>query len=214
MIGEPRTSFDEKLAIDYKWFDAHNIVPRYEFGHGLSYTTFELTDLRVHPEHHKDETIHQTAEKHIGPLELYDTLYVARVEVRNTGERDGAEVPQLVSRWRTSLAREEDCHWRQAERWRRRSRASIAAVTKLTAVHDLPSLAASTTAPPSGLHQGVAQAGAAHNRRVPSRKLRYVNEANLSARRTLRCGMLSRRRGACPRARSCSRRVTALATWC
>lgn len=97
MIGEPRTSFDEKLAIDYKWFDAQGHIPRYEFGHGLSYTTFELTDLRVHPEHRRDDAIHHTAEKHLGPLELYDTLYVVRIDVRNTGDRDGAEVPQLVS---------------------------------------------------------------------------------------------------------------------
>lgn len=97
MIGQPRTSFDEKLAIDYKWFDAHDLHPRFEFGFGLSYTEFELSDLRVHAEHHKDTAIHKTNERHLGSLELYDTLYVVRVDVRNTGDRDGAEVPQLVS---------------------------------------------------------------------------------------------------------------------
>lgn len=97
MIGKPRTAFDEKLAIDYKWFDAQGHTPRYEFGFGLSYTTFELTDLRVRAEHRKDAAIHKTAESHLGPLELYDTLYVVRVDVRNTGRLEGGEVPQLVS---------------------------------------------------------------------------------------------------------------------
>ncbi|BEI80906.1 hypothetical protein CcaverHIS002_0200660 [Cutaneotrichosporon cavernicola] len=95
MIGKPRTAFDEKLAIDYKWFDTQGHMPRYEFGYGLSYTTFELSDLRVRPEHRKDTAIHKTAEAHLGPLELYDTMYVVRVDVRNTGDRSGGEVPQL-----------------------------------------------------------------------------------------------------------------------
>ena len=34
----------------YRWYDAHAVVPRYPFGHGLSYTTFdyeaECTALR------------------------------------------------------------------------------------------------------------------------------------------------------------------------
>ncbi|TXT06341.1 uncharacterized protein COLE_05672 [Cutaneotrichosporon oleaginosum] len=95
MIGKPRTAFDERLAIDYKWFEAHGHTPRFEFGFGLSYTTFEMSDLRVRAEHRKDEAISHTAEAHVGPLQLYDTLYVARVDVRNTGDRDGGEVPQL-----------------------------------------------------------------------------------------------------------------------
>ncbi|GKT83811.1 beta-glucosidase G [Colletotrichum tofieldiae] len=41
--------FDEKLEIDYRYFDAHNISVRYEFGFGLSYTTFELADFEASP---------------------------------------------------------------------------------------------------------------------------------------------------------------------
>lgn len=31
----PRSVFSEGLAIDYKWFDKHDIAPGFEFGHGL-----------------------------------------------------------------------------------------------------------------------------------------------------------------------------------
>lgn len=37
------------VDIDYRHFDANNIEPIYEFGFGLSYTTFEYSDLKVTP---------------------------------------------------------------------------------------------------------------------------------------------------------------------
>lgn len=41
----PQVDFNESLYIDYRHFDKNEIEPRYEFGFGLSYTTFELSDL-------------------------------------------------------------------------------------------------------------------------------------------------------------------------
>ncbi|OAP56771.1 hypothetical protein AYL99_08883 [Fonsecaea erecta] len=43
----PQVDFKEGLFIDYRHFDKAGIEPRYPFGHGLSFTTFEFSDLVV-----------------------------------------------------------------------------------------------------------------------------------------------------------------------
>ncbi|OJD10378.1 hypothetical protein AJ78_08586 [Emergomyces pasteurianus Ep9510] len=45
----PQKDFSHGLYIDYRYFDAYNITPRYEFGYGLSYTTFNLSNLTLTP---------------------------------------------------------------------------------------------------------------------------------------------------------------------
>ena len=77
--GGPYTvEYSEGLRIGYRWFDAQAIAPLFPFGHGLSYTTFAISDLAVSPR-------------------VADGTRPITVEftVRNTGRRRGAEVPQV-----------------------------------------------------------------------------------------------------------------------
>jgi len=66
--------YDEGLFVGYRWFDKKGIKPTFPFGFGLSYTTFELSDLE-------------------GDMED-DGLYVYLV-VDNTGDVAGAAVPMI-----------------------------------------------------------------------------------------------------------------------
>src|SRR5690606_8448866 len=65
--------YNEGAEVGYRWFSKNNIEPMYAFGHGLGYTTFDYSDLKV---------------------EGGETL-TASFTVKNTGERAGADVPQI-----------------------------------------------------------------------------------------------------------------------
>jgi len=69
-------SYSEKLLVGYRWYDASNAPPLFPFGHGLSYTTFAYSNLTV-------GAVSPSGQVAIG------------LDVRNTGNRAGAEVVQL-----------------------------------------------------------------------------------------------------------------------
>ncbi|WPG98473.1 Hypothetical protein R9X50_00126400 [Acrodontium crateriforme] len=43
----PQDNFSEGIFIDYRWFDKQGETPIYEFGYGLSYTTFSYSNLQI-----------------------------------------------------------------------------------------------------------------------------------------------------------------------
>ena len=63
----------EGADVGYRWFAKRNLKPMFAFGHGLSYTDFAYSQLSV------------KGGKNV----------TARFTVRNTGKRDGADVPQV-----------------------------------------------------------------------------------------------------------------------
>jgi len=101
--NDVQINYTEGLLLDYRWFDAHNITPRYEFGYGLSYTTFEYADLSI--EHQGASDANTTAWEngiatgnHTGAsLDswLHEPAYNINFKIKNTGGVDGFEVPQL-----------------------------------------------------------------------------------------------------------------------
>ena len=70
--------YAEGVFVGYRWTDKKKITPEFAFGHGLSYTTFELSSLRAS-----------------GDLNGENGTMTFTVNVKNTGSREGAEVVQL-----------------------------------------------------------------------------------------------------------------------
>lgn len=80
--------YDEGVLVGYKWFDTkcvseeeYNSKVSYPFGYGLSYTSFEFSDLKLN--------------KEFFDMENPDDTVTATVTVKNTGTRTGKEVVQL-----------------------------------------------------------------------------------------------------------------------
>ncbi|TVY84124.1 putative beta-glucosidase M [Lachnellula suecica] len=90
----PQSNFSEGVFIDYRYFDKKNLTPRYEFGFGLTYTTFQYSNLTV-------EVVGNTSYYPAGPVisgglaGLWDVVAKASVIVENTGSVEAAEVAQL-----------------------------------------------------------------------------------------------------------------------
>lgn len=70
--------YREGIYVGYKYYDTADKAVRFPFGHGLSYTTFEYSDIKLSADSIKDT----------------DTVTVS-FKVKNTGDRDGAEVAQV-----------------------------------------------------------------------------------------------------------------------
>lgn len=87
-------SFTEGNHIDYKYFDKYNVTPRYEFGYGLSYTTFQYgSDVTVSS---NATAGYATGRRAVGGREdLWDSVATVSATISNTGDRDGSEVAQL-----------------------------------------------------------------------------------------------------------------------
>jgi beta-glucosidase len=86
--GTREVWYGDGIFVGYRWYDARDIAPLFPFGHGLSYTTFEYSDLRVPRGAKVGELIEMT------------------VTVKNTGAMAGKDVVQVYVRdVRSSLAR-------------------------------------------------------------------------------------------------------------
>lgn len=69
-----RVLYGEDVYVGYRHYERLELAPLFPFGHGLSYTTFELSSLQ---------------------LLRHDDELTANVKISNTGKCDGAEVVQL-----------------------------------------------------------------------------------------------------------------------
>jgi len=80
-LNRPRleAQYSEGLQVGYRWYEAHNVVPLFPFGFGLSYTTFAYSGLSV------ATTTGQSGQP------VLNVTYT----ITNTGNREGAEASQV-----------------------------------------------------------------------------------------------------------------------
>jgi beta-glucosidase len=82
--GDKRVKLSDGIFGGYRHNDKNNITPLFPFGFGLSYTTFEYTDMKISG----------------------SKLMTVGIDIKNTGTADGAEVVQIyVSDCECSLPR-------------------------------------------------------------------------------------------------------------
>lgn len=70
-----RVEYNEKLNVGYRYYDKHTDEIAFPFGHGLSYTDFEYSDIKVTPWNDKSCNV--------------------SLKVKNVGDCSGAEIVQL-----------------------------------------------------------------------------------------------------------------------
>lgn len=76
-----QVNYEEGLLVGYRYFDTKKIKPLFCFGHGLSYTSFEYSDLKIES----------------AKLNKNDSLRI-ELSVKNSGNVNGAEVVQCYIR--------------------------------------------------------------------------------------------------------------------
>jgi hypothetical protein len=107
----PQIVYSEELLLDYRWcgapscrqlfhshdlahrFDAKNIAPRFEFGFGLSYTTFAYSHLTIKSTNFQRRN--KISSSPGGASSLYEDVYTISFAVKNSGSCPGNEVSQL-----------------------------------------------------------------------------------------------------------------------
>lgn len=75
---EMTQEYKEDILVGYRWHDTKNIDPQYAFGYGLSYTDFNLSNIKTDKKKY-----------------LKNDSITISCSINNTGKSDGAEVVQV-----------------------------------------------------------------------------------------------------------------------
>ena len=98
-VGQLPVYYNRKLPFSHDYVE-ESAEPLYEFGYGLSYTTFEYSNIRFFADAQNDKK-HALDDNDSAPVILRNEVtkdLVVAVDVKNTGAMDGDEVVQLYVR--------------------------------------------------------------------------------------------------------------------
>ena len=77
MVGRPsEVTYQDGIYVGYRYYDSFKVKPAYEFGYGLSYTTFKISDVKL-------------------SSAVFKGSISVTLSVKNTGKVAGKEVVQL-----------------------------------------------------------------------------------------------------------------------
>ncbi|KAG5648138.1 hypothetical protein DXG03_006092 [Asterophora parasitica] len=85
--------YNDGIFVDYRHFDKNNIAPRFEFGFGLSYTTFQYSGLTISGSTAGGSAPTGSA---LDPW-LHSKVITVSFTIKNSGSVAGHEIPQLYT---------------------------------------------------------------------------------------------------------------------
>ncbi len=68
--------YEEGIYVGYRYYDSFNVKPMYEFGYGLSYTDFSISNLKLN-------------------AAIFNGMITANATIKNTGKAAGKQVVQI-----------------------------------------------------------------------------------------------------------------------
>ncbi|GMF68181.1 unnamed protein product [Aspergillus oryzae] len=93
----PQDDFTEGVFIDYRAFDMKGIAPRFEFGYGMTYTTFKYSNLTIRWTVDPSDLSEYPEGPVIpgGNADLWEDIAAVTADITNTGQMEAAEIAQL-----------------------------------------------------------------------------------------------------------------------
>ena len=79
-LPKPVSKYTERFYVGYRWYDTKEVKPMYAFGHGLSYVTFDYSDVKAQASKENVQVTLTVKNEGAMPADEVVQVYVARPE--------------------------------------------------------------------------------------------------------------------------------------
>lgn len=94
-VNPRQVEYAESIYVGYRYYEKAGIPVQFPFGHGLSYTRFELSGLQIKMEGETAEPAGAMEESSVCNMADEKTKLLISCKVKNVGDKAGAEVVQV-----------------------------------------------------------------------------------------------------------------------